>query len=190
MPRTVYYAAMSVDGFIASPDGKVDFLDSFHAADFGYGEFFARVGAVVLGRATFEQSLTFGAWPYSGRLGLVVTSRPIRDPPAQVRAVTAAELPAALEELRAAARGDVWIVGGGKTAQACLDAGLVDELELYLVPRLLGNGVPLLSGPAGLAPLRLAEARAFPNGVLKARYEVERHRSTAVGDSRTHPRSP
>src|SRR5262245_58918929 len=130
MPRTVYYSAVSVDGFIATSDGGVAWLEPFQSPDLGYEAFLATVGAVVLGRATYEQSLTFGPWPYEGRSGLVVTSRPIANLPPNIRAVTAAELPAALRELRAAAKGDTWIVGGGQTARACLDAGLLDELEL------------------------------------------------------------
>ncbi len=176
MARTVYYAAMSVDGRIAGPDGGAGFLDGFSSADLGYDFFFAKVGAVVLGRATFDQSLTFGPWPYAGRRALVVTSRPIPDLPEGAREVSVAELPSALDDLRAAVRKDVWVVGGGQTARACLDAGLLDELELYVVPRLLPDGIPLFAGPAALAALTLAESFAFLNGVVRLRYTVERSR--------------
>ena len=172
MSRTVYYAAVSLDGFIATLDGGVAWLDPFNSPDLGYEQFLAGVGAVVLGRATYEQALTFGPWPYPGRRGLVVTSRPISALPPEVRAVTLADLPAALRELRTSVDNDTWIVGGGQTAAACLDAGLIDELELYLVPRLLRDGIPLLARrPAALA---LRETRAFASGVVMQRYAVTR----------------
>lgn len=174
LPRTVYYAAASADGFIAARDGGVSWLDPFNSPELGHGAFLARVGAVVVGRATYDQMLGFGPWPYAGRRGLVVTSRPIVGLPEGVGAILPAELPAALAGLRARTPGDVWIVGGGRTARLCLDAGLVDELELYLVPRLLGDGVPLLERREAFARLRLLETRAFSSGVTLVRYAVER----------------
>lgn len=172
MARTVYYAAVSVDGFIADGDGNVHWLEPYNAPDLGYEEFLATVRAVVLGRATYDQSLTFGPWPYPGRSGLVVTSRPIDALPERVRAVTPDELPAALATLRAEAEGVTWIVGGGKTAQACLAAGLIDELELYVIPCLLGSGIPLLAPSRDPVPLRLLATRSFANGITMLRYAV------------------
>jgi dihydrofolate reductase len=169
--RTVYYAATSLDGFIADVEGGVGWLERYNASELGYEAFLAKVGAVVLGRATYEQSLTFGPWPYEGRRGLIVTSRPIDGLPEGVRAVTTGELPAALADLRAQTTGEVWIVGGGKTARACVEAGLVDELELYVVPRLLGRGIPLL-GERGVESMKLLETRAFENGVVMLRYAL------------------
>jgi dihydrofolate reductase len=88
MSRIVYYAAMSADGFIASPDGGVSWLDPFNAPELGYERFLDGVGAVVVGPATYEQVLTFGPWPYGSRPGLVVTSRPVSSLPASARAVS------------------------------------------------------------------------------------------------------
>jgi dihydrofolate reductase len=173
MARTVYYAAVSADGFIATTDAGVAWLDPFDSVDLGYEAFFARVGAVVMGRVTYEQSLTFGPWPYPGRGGLIVTQRAVADLPAGVSAVAPADLPQALATLRAGSPGDLWIVGGGRTARACLDAGAIDELELYVVPRLLGAGIPLFGPRAGLVPLRLIETRAFANGIVMLRHAVE-----------------
>jgi dihydrofolate reductase len=173
MSRIVYYVAVSADGFIASRDGRVDWLERFQSPELGYEAFLAGVGAVVLGRATYEQSLTFGPWPYPDRRGLVVSSKPIAELPPEVRVVTAAELPRALEALRSEVRGDVWIVGGGRTARACLAAGLLDEIELYLVPRLLGDGIPVFERHERFVALRCLEARAFENGIVQVRYAVE-----------------
>jgi dihydrofolate reductase len=165
--RTVYYAAVSADGFIADASGGVAWLDPYNSPELGYEAFLAGVRAVVLGRATYEQALTFGPWPYPGRAGLVVTSRPIANLPDGVRAVTPAELPAAMPRVP----GDTWIVGGGRTARRCLDAGLVDELELYTIPCVLGAGIPLLA-PGPMLALTLAETRRFTSGIVMLRYRV------------------
>jgi dihydrofolate reductase len=174
MARSVYYAAVSADGFIATTDGGVQWLDPFDSVDLGYDAFFARVGAVVMGRTTYDQSLTFGPWPYPDRRGLIVTTRPISGLPTGVSAVSPHELPQALAALRAGTPLDVWMVGGGRTARACLDAGALDELELYVVPRLLGDGIPLIERRASFLRLRLLETRAFSNGIVMVRHAVER----------------
>lgn len=170
--RTVYYAAVSLDGFIAMADGSVAWLDPFNAPELGYEEFLSKVGAVVLGRTTYEQSLGFGPWAYPGRRGLVVTSRPLSAQPEGVVTVSVAELPAALSRLRDAITGDVWIVGGGRTARACLDADLIDEIELFVVPRLLGEGIPLFEPHGQRRSLHLLETHAFPSGVVWLRHAV------------------
>lgn len=172
MSRVVYYAAASADGFIARRDGSVDWLDRFNAPELGYESFLARVGAVVLGRATYEQALAFGPWPYAPRPGLVVTSSAVQHLLDGVRAIAAGALPAEVRDLRRRVDGDVWIVGGGRTARACLDAGLLEELEVYVVPVLLGDGIPLLAPRAREVPLRLIETRAFESGVVMTRHAV------------------
>lgn len=174
MPRTVYYAAVSADGFIATTDGSVGWLDPFNSPELGYEVFLAKVGAVVLGRATYEQGVTFGPWPYPGRLGLIVTTCPLAGLPEGVRAVTVAERPAALAALQAQAQGDVWVVGGGMTARACLDGCFLDELELCVIPRLLGDGIPLFARRKDIVALELLQTLPFHNGVVMMRYRVER----------------
>ena len=174
MSRIVYYAAVSVDGFIAAADGSVGWLDPFNSPEFGYEGFLAKVSAMVLGRATYEQALTLGPWSYPGKLGLIVTTQPIASLPSGVQAVTVSELPAALAALRARAPGDIWVVGGAMTARACLDGGFLDELELYVIPRLLGAGIPLIARRETTVALELLQTQRFQNGVVMMRYRVER----------------
>jgi dihydrofolate reductase len=174
MARTVYYAAVSADGFIATKSGGVEWLEPFNSPELGYESFLATVGGVVLGRATYEQALTFGPWPYPGRRGLIIASRAIDGLPEGTRAVTPALFGSAFAELRAAAKGDVWVVGGGRAAALCLELGLIDELELYVVPRLLGEGVPLFASGQRWVELELLETRTFTNQLVKLRYRVDR----------------
>jgi dihydrofolate reductase len=174
MPRTVYYAAASLDGRIADRDGGTSWLRPFFAPELGFHQFFESVGAVVLGRATYDQATSSGHWPYAGKKGLVVTSRSLKNAPEGVGAARVEELKEAVGALRRELARDVWIVGGAKTAGACLAAGLVDELEIYVVPRLLGAGLPLVPDLGSLTALRLIESRTFSSGVVLVRSAVER----------------
>ena len=78
---TVYYVACSIDGFIADKDGGVGWLDRIQHEDYGYDQFEESVRTVVLGRATYDQVLTFGAYPYSSKRTIVLTHTPLHDPP-------------------------------------------------------------------------------------------------------------
>jgi RimJ/RimL family protein N-acetyltransferase/dihydrofolate reductase len=177
-PRTVYYVAASADGFIARPDGGVDWLEPFPPNEFGAEAFMAGVGGVVLGRTTYQQSLGFGPWPYGARPGLVVSGRPLAGLPAGVRAVDPGQAVAGLTVLRTEVAGETWIVGGAQTARLFLDAGQIDEVELYVIPRLLGAGVPLFAPDAPDTPsapaaaLSLIDARTLALGVVMLRWAV------------------
>ncbi len=149
--RVVYFAAVSLDGFIADAAGGVDWLTGL-GGDGSYERFFERVGSLVLGRATFDQVLGWG-WPYGDKPAAVLTSRPLpEDAPPSSFAARGDDLAGLVARLRET-EGDVWIVGGGQTANAFLQAGLLDEVELGVMPILLGSGIPLF--PPGGVPYAL-----------------------------------
>jgi dihydrofolate reductase len=171
----VLYLACSLDGFIAAPDGSVAWLDRFSAGgDYSYAGFLAGVGALVMGSRTYEQALGFGGWPYARLPCFVPTSRTLPVPDgAVIRFRRGDDLETLATEARTAA-GDrvVWLVGGAALARSMLDKGLVEMLDLAVMPVLLGTGVPLfVSGtrPYGLA---LRESRTHTNGVVQLQYKV------------------
>jgi dihydrofolate reductase len=170
----VLYLACSLDGFIAAPDGSVAWLETF-SGDYGYAGFLAGVGALVMGSRTYEQVLGFGAWPYGGRPCFVASSRALPVPAgADVRLRAGGDLEALAAEARTAAEGRaVWLVGGAALGRSMLDAGVVDTLDLALMPVLLGDGVPLFV--PGLRPhgLVLCESRTHADGVVQLRYSVQ-----------------
>jgi dihydrofolate reductase len=177
MSRVRIMVAQSLDGFVATPDGGVAWLDAFSAQDVGFSDFMAGVGAVVMGRATYEQAASFdGPWPYAGKRVVVLTSRPLETRhPVDVRAGDVREVAA---DLRATTAGDVWLCGGPRVFRRFLDAGLVDTLEVAVIPVLLGAGVPLVEPAASLLPLRLERTRSWPNGVVSLDYAVLRSSSS------------
>jgi dihydrofolate reductase len=184
-PRGDVFIATSVDGFIARPDGTLDWLTGRPAEeetgehdpdqDYGYGAFLATVDAIFMGRGTFDVVHGFdGDWPYPKPV-YVWTSRPDSieaRPRADVRPVTGA-LDAVLDQLRADGIGRVY-VDGGATIRAWLDAGLVDRMTISVVPVLIGEGIPLFGGTAGDIALELESSRVFPGGMVQRTYVVPR----------------
>ncbi|MCG8547050.1 MAG: dihydrofolate reductase family protein [Alphaproteobacteria bacterium] len=171
-PLFRYYVAVSLDGYIATADGGVAWLDPFNGEDFGYEAFLSAIGTVVLGRATYDQVLGFGAWPYRGKQGYVVTSKTLSDPPDGVQAHHGG-IGDLARRLRAEADEDIWIVGGGRTAAGFLAAGALDRIELFVMPVLLGTGIPFLPAGANAANLSLIASEPAPRGVVKLTYSVE-----------------
>ena len=154
------FIACSLDGFIAGPGDDLSWLPPpSEANDFGFGDFFAGVGALLLGRRTYDVVAGFeGPWFYRDRPVLVATTRPLAPKVPTVRAVTGS-ITAMVEQARAAADGrDVYIDGGALIRQA-LDADLVDELTVSLVPVILGAGFPLFAGVQQRRKLELVASK-------------------------------
>lgn len=166
------YIAVSVDAYVASADGGVAWLDSFHdETGYGYHEFLQQIDAIVIGRTTFDQALGFGDWPYPGKDTYVLTSRSIENPPPQTTAwqAGAAKL---IEHLKGMSlEGDVWLLGGPKSIQAFQELGTVDTYELYVMPVLLGDGIPMFPNSDTMRRLRLTDSHAFSDGVVRLIYE-------------------
>ena len=158
----VYYVAASVDGFIATPDGGIDWLKPFEntGEDYGYGEFYASVEAVLMGRKTYEQCLQFPQWPYAGKPYWVFSASSGNTP---LRVV---------EEMKARGLRRAWLVGGGKLAAAFRSLDLITEHIVSVIPVLLGAGVPLFDGPAGFESLQLLSSRPYSNGIIQLRYRL------------------
>lgn len=170
------YMAVSVDGFAADEDGGVGFLGDFQDLDYGYADFITRVAVITMGRRSFDQILTFGDWPYPGHEVLVQTSRPIGDPPRGCAPWRGSpqELIAAWRKGQARRPGDLWVLGGPRLCAAYLEADLIDRLDLFFMPVLLGRGLPLFTQAGGRRPVELAEQRAFDNGVVHLAYQRPR----------------
>lgn len=181
---TQYYLAQSLDGYIAETDHGLDWLmkyggeseaDVSEATDGAYDAFFAQVGVVAMGSATYEFILAEGSgWPYKGIGSWVFTSKDRPVPAgADIRFVDGPVAPAHEEMRTAAGERNVWIVGGGHLASQFAEEGLLDELHVTVVPVVLGDGIPTFARRLG-QELRLAGTRAFSNGMVELRYRLER----------------
>jgi dihydrofolate reductase len=169
------FVGVSVDGFMARPNGDLDFLPSDGGEPHGYEEFIATVDAIVMGRKSYEKVLTFQTWPY-GKKRVVVLSHWGVDTGAAVGGVVeqmAGEPNEIVERL--AARGIHHLyVDGGITIQEFLRAGLVDRLVVTRVPVLIGEGVALFGSLPRDIRLRHVATRPFPSGLVSSEYTVIR----------------
>lgn len=173
MTEVVYYVACSVDGFIATPDGGVEWLSAFERQDedFGYAEFFASIDAMIMGSRTYAKVLEHREWPYGDTACWVMSMRRLR-PRTQRITVTGKEVDAVLSEVARHGLSRVWLVGGGRLAASFLESGRIDEVIMTVIPVLLGNGIPLFADGQSHRRLRLIGYRQFAAGVVTLRYGV------------------
>src|SRR5216684_3541734 len=138
------FIGTSVDGFLARPNGDLDFLPEGGGEPHGYNEFIASVDAIVIGRKTFEKVLSLGAWPYGDKRVVVLSSRPVDLSAAGGGVVEQmAGTPAEIVSQLAASGAHHLYVDGGITIQGFLRAGLIQRLIIPRVPVLIGQGISL-----------------------------------------------
>jgi dihydrofolate reductase len=167
MRRVVYGVGMSLDGYIARPDGSVNFL--FMPKDYPMGAFMQTIDTAILGRKTYEVSLSMGGsfgkeiksyvlsqtMPAGERSGATI----VNDSPAQL-----------VGKVREGVGKNIWLMGGGDVGRQFLEEDLVDELYLGVVPVLIGSGIPAF--PAGFPERKfeLVENKSFSRGLISLRY--------------------
>jgi len=172
------FIATSLDGFIARSDGSIDWLNEANkfvtpGEDCGYGKFMADVDALVMGRNTFEQVLTFDSWPYGSTPVVVLSHREISLPPSLPQSVSVSnKTPTALVASLTERGAQKIYVDGGLTIQSFLDADLINDITITVIPVLLGSGRTLF-GPLQ-TDLRLAHegTTVFEFGFVQNRYRV------------------
>ncbi|CAD5108733.1 dihydrofolate reductase family protein [Zestomonas carbonaria] len=173
-PALIYYVAASLDGYIARPDGRVDWLRPIEDAgeDYGYHDFYSGIDALLMGRVTYETILKYAdKWPYPGKTCIVLTRSvlPAADSDVHICHWTPSE---ALNKLGDMGCKRVWLVGGGSLAGTCYSAGLLDELVVSVVPHMLGAGIKMFA--TGLERgLTLQTQRNFSTGVVQLHYQVQ-----------------
>lgn len=179
-PQVSVFIATSLDGFIARPDGSLDWLEAANRSippgeDCGYGAFMAGVDTLVMGRKTFETVSGFPEWPYPGKRVIVLSTQADAVPAAFTdRATRCAAAPEALlAELAITGARHIYL-DGGVTIQNFLRAGLVDDITITLIPLLLGAGRPLFGGLEAIQALTLTASRAYPFGFVQNSYRVIR----------------
>ena len=172
------FIATSLDGFIARPDGGIDWLEPFNAGneDHGYDGFIAKMDGIIMGRGTFETVLRFVQWPYALPVIVLSQSLTMDDVPADladcvaISAMTPAEILPALE-----AEGWARVyVDGGLLLQSFLRDGLLDEITLNRAPLLLGAGRPLFGALPAEVALVHQSTRSFPSGLVASTYSIAR----------------
>lgn len=184
MRKVKYFVANSLDGFIARKDGAVDWL-FMDGTDYGMGQFFRSIDAVLLGRKTYEFALAHSPKPkrkskkaksetsFGSGMESYVFSRTMKAAPDEEVRIVSENAAEFVRNLKAEAGKDIWLMGGGELAGSLLAENLVDEIELNIHPVLLGSGVPLFSEIGKQIDLELIECKAHKNGCVQVTYRVK-----------------
>ena len=173
MRKIIFYSATSADGYIARPDGGVEWLDRPRPKDnYGMAACYKSIDTVLMGRKTYDVARKFGHESYPGKKNYVFSRRRRRTDAPNVEFVREPVGDFA-ERLLASKGKNVWLVGGGELAAAFLDAGHLDELIVHVVPVLIGEGIPLLQPRHRSRPLKLLSTRAYSDGGVRLHYSVK-----------------
>ena len=164
---------MSLDGFIAGPNGEYDWIVQDPSIDFG--AILRQFDTLIMGRGTYELMLKAGQPPASMGMRAFVISTTLRPEDHPKETILAHGVSEKIAALKTESGKDIWLFGGGVLFRSLLDAGLVDSVELGVIPILLGDGIRML--PIGSSRrLVLKESTALPSGILMLTYEVSNKR--------------
>lgn len=161
---------MSIDGYIASENGSVQWLDSFTTTqeDYGYDAFYKSISTVVMGSTTYQQTLTFGPYPYKDKHSYVFSHQRYSDKNVHV---VQGDVKKVLSTLDPKEHPHIWIVGGAQLIEQCMHAGAIDEYRLFVMPVLLGTGIRLFNGIGPSMPCTLLNQTKFASGVVELHYK-------------------
>ena len=172
--RVRYQVAASLDGYIGAPDGKADWIPS--DPDIDFGALFAQFDTMLVGRKTFEATAGSGGGNSFG-MKTVVVSKTLKAADHPGVTVIADDLPGQVKRLKAEPGKDIWLFGGGELFRSLASLGLVDRVEIAVVPVLLGGGIPMVPAPLAQTRLRLEGHKLYPkSGIMLLDYAVSDHR--------------
>lgn len=179
--KIIVYVATSADGYIARPDGDVEWLNRRpRTLDYGMTEFYATIDTVLWGRKTYDWGLAYrkekgstGGMFDTKLANYVFSRKPPKQPTPGVEFVSE-PVKGFAQHLRATPGKHIWMMGRGELIASFLDAGEIDEFDIHVIPTLIGEGIPLMAPRHRDVPLRLRSARKYPDSVVRLRYEVPR----------------
>lgn len=170
-PKISIYIATSIDGYIARRDGSLDWLDRVGGfdEDYGFQKLLDSIDAAILGRNTYEVAATVPDWPYKGKRIIVLSNslKTVREEAELFRG----DLTRLVSQLHADGIKHIWI-DGGVTISQFLNAQIVDEMTLSIIPIVLGSGISLFNGLDREISYRLLSSHSYPSGLMQVHYEI------------------
>ncbi len=174
MRKIILYIASSIDNFIATTDKGVAWLDKFNileGEDYGYKNMYKHIDTLLMGSGTYLSILGMDIpWPYQGNHTYVMTRDEFLFAPQKDVTFVTSDFVEFVEDLKKQDGKDIWLVGGGVLNGILLDAGLVDEIQLCVMPITLGEGIPLFQSHKASHFWALHACRSYENGVVMITY--------------------
>jgi dihydrofolate reductase len=177
--KIIVYIAMSADGYIARPDGDVEWLNRRpNTIDYGMREFYSTIDTILWGRKTYDWALDY--YEKTGKqeemfdikvANYVFSRKPPKQAAPGVEFVSE-PVKTFAQRLRATPGKQIWMMGGGELIASFLDAGEIDEFDIHVIPTFIGEGIPLVTPRHRDMPLRLLESQEYSDGVVRLHYEV------------------
>ena len=177
--KVIVHIASSADGYIARPDGDLEWLTSRPAPKgfYGMNAFMKTIDTTIFGRKTYDVSLRLGA-KFDSKTRTIIFSRqpPPPNAPSGVEFVHEAIAPF-VSRLREQPGKDIWLMGGSDLIASFLDAQAIDEFVVSVVPVFIGDGIPLIARHHRHVPLTLQSTKSFEDGLVQLHYLVEKRSS-------------
>jgi dihydrofolate reductase len=179
MKKLILYIASSLDGYIATPEHSVEWLENLEnpdGNDYGYHDFMNQIDTVIMGRKTYEIIKGFGAdWPYSSCETHIMTRQTDLEITSPNTSIIQGDIFAEISKMKQVwSEKNIWFIGGGLAIRSLLEHQCIDEIMLFTVPVLLGHGIPLFPESRKGVNLSLIEHRSYPSGMLFAHYMINK----------------
>ncbi|NQV15060.1 dihydrofolate reductase [bacterium] len=176
--KSSVFIATSLDGFIAGPNGELDWLDAANTSvpdgeDCGFQVFMDSIDVLIMGKKTYEQVMAFAEWPYGSKQVIVLSRNKVQIPPELIQTVSdSSESPEILYKRLSSEGKKRLYIDGGITIQRFLAAGLINDLTITVIPVLLGVGIPLFGEINSAIVLKQIAAKNYDFGFVQLTYEV------------------
>jgi dihydrofolate reductase len=172
--KVIVHIAASADGYIARPDGDIEWLTSRPAPKGFYGmeAFMKTIDTMLMGRKTYDESLRLGA-KYDSTSRTIIFSR--QPPPATIpRGVefVSESIGPFISQLREQPGKDIWLMGGGDLIACFLDEQAIDEFVVSVIPVFIGDGIPLIARRDRHVPMELKSVERFDDGLVQLHYRL------------------
>lgn len=175
MRKVTLYIAASLDGYIARPDGSIDWLENdaykLEGEDYGYNQFKETIDTTLMGNNTYKVVMGFDMpFPYPDKTNYVFTRT--AHPTSEFVQFVQDDPVAFVKELKKQEGKSIWLIGGGQLNMQLLNACLVDEMIITFVPLILGRGIPLFAGGVSERMLKVQEVTNYKNGFVQVKFTL------------------
>jgi dihydrofolate reductase len=173
MRKVIYGGACSLDGFLAGPDGALDWLHFSKDVQDVIAKSWASTDTILMGRKTWEGAAGSGGGGGMKGVKSYVFSRTLKSVPGKGVELVSTDAGEFVRALKAQSGKDIMVMSGGNFATSLLEAGVVDEVGLNVHPVLLGSGVPAFLNPGHRVNMELTECRQLDGGCVLVTYAVK-----------------